>query len=75
MVGFGGQELQERSLQKLTAIRSWADKNKKDTSIVIDGGVNDKTKTMVKDAGANVLVAGSYLFKGNNLEEGALRDV
>ncbi len=40
-----------------------------DLSIIIDGGVNENTASKVKEAGANVLVAGSYLFKEDNLAE------
>ena len=71
-LGFGGQKLQERSLEKLVTIRSWIDKKEiNDVNIIIDGGVNDKTADSVKRAGANVLVAGSYLFNCDGLEEGS----
>lgn len=68
-VGFGGQKLQERSLTKLTVLKNWAEKNNNDLSIIIDGGVNEQTAAKVREAGANVLVAGSFLFKGTDLVE------
>ena len=37
--------------------------------IEVDGGINDKTAKLVKEAGANVLVAGSYIFSGNYKEK------
>lgn len=68
-IGFGGQKLQERSLKKLTAIKNWAEMKHMELSIIIDGGVNESTASQVKEAGANILVAGSYLFEGSDLEE------
>ena len=69
--GFGGQTFQERSLEKLRELQSWAKKNKRRMNIIIDGGVNNNTAALVLEAGANILVAGSYLFQFNNLEEGS----
>lgn len=59
--GFGGQAFIERMLQKIRDLRS-IDPN---IDIQVDGGINDKTSKLVKEAGANILVAGSYLFKGD----------
>ena len=59
--GFGGQAFIERMLQKIRDLRS-IDPN---IDIQVDGGINNKTSKLVKEAGANILVAGSYLFKGD----------
>ena len=59
--GFGGQAFIEGMLQKIKDLRS-IDSN---IDIQVDGGINDKTSKLVKEAGANILVAGSYLFKGD----------
>ena len=59
--GFGGQAFIEGMLQKIRDLRS-IDPN---IDIQVDGGINDKTSKLVKEAGANILVAGSYLFKGD----------
>lgn len=59
--GFGGQAFIEGMLQKIRDLRS-IDTN---IDIQVDGGINDKTSKLVKEAGANILVAGSYLFKGD----------
>ena len=57
-------------MDKLTSIRSWVDTNKSNIDVIVDGGVSDKTAVSVIDAGANILVAGSYLFRAHsNLEE------
>ena len=68
-VGFGGQKLQERSLTKLAVLKDWAEKHNNNLSIIIDGGVNEQTAAKVREAGANVLVAGSFLFRGTDLFE------
>ena len=57
--GFGGQAFIEGMLQKIRDLRS-IDPN---IDIQVDGGINNKTSKLVKEAGANILVAGSYLFK------------
>ena len=59
--GFGGQAFIEGMLQKIRDLRS-IDSN---IDIQVDGGINDKTSKLVKEAGANISVAGSYLFNGD----------
>ena len=69
--GFGGQKFMDMS-DKITAIRKYADENRKtDTplNIQVDGGIDDKTAPVVKKAGANILVSGSYLFRSENMAE------
>ena len=61
--GFGGQSFIEDCVHKIRDIREWADLNKPDLEISVDGGVNPKTAKLCTDAGATVLVAGSALFK------------
>ena len=56
--GFGGQKFMEDMMPKVRQLRQWAP----DLDIQVDGGVNDKTAKICIDAGAHVLVAGSYLF-------------
>lgn len=60
--GFGGQSFNEKMLEKVRFLRTYIDNNKLDCLIEIDGGINDKTATLAKEAGVDVLVAGSYLF-------------
>lgn len=60
MPGFGGQKFMEDQLEKITTIKNMVgDRN---IIISVDGGINDSTCNMAKDAGANMLVSGSYIF-------------
>lgn len=69
--GFGGQKFMDMS-GKIRKIREFADKNgREDLMIQVDGGIDDKTAPIVRSAGANVLVSGSYLFKAENMEKSA----
>jgi len=63
--GFGGQLFIPSVLDKVRAIR----KAHPTLMIQIDGGIDDKTAPLAKEAGANNLVAGSYLFKSSEREE------
>ena len=63
--GFGGQKFIPEMLQKIKELR----KINQDIDIEVDGGINAETGKLVKEAGANVLVAGSYIFSGNYKEK------
>ncbi len=67
--GFGGQSFMTNSLDKIQAISALRDKLNKDLLIVVDGGINQDTGALCKTAGANVLVAGSYIFNSDNPSE------
>lgn len=67
--GFGGQSFMEDMLPKVTALREEIEKQGLNIDIQVDGGVDNITATACKDAGANVLVAGSYIFKSPNVKE------
>ena len=64
--GFGGQSFIENTYQKVTQLKELILKKQADTRIEIDGGVNDKNAKKLIDAGADVLVAGSFVFKAAN---------
>ncbi len=64
--GFGGQEFMPYSLEKIKAISALRDKLNKDLLIVVDGGINQETAAMCKEAGADVLVAGSFVFNSDD---------
>ena len=66
--GFGGQKFMDMT-DKIKAVRNYADENNLDIDIQVDGGIDDKTAPIVKKAGANILVSGSYLFRSENLAE------
>lgn len=64
--GFGGQKFIPESLDKIRAIRKAADeKGKPDFLIEVDGGINIENVKTVIEAGANVIVSGSQIFKGD----------
>ena len=61
--GFGGQSFRENMMPKVQAIRGFIEKENPACELEVDGGVNEKTAAVCKQAGANVLVAGSAYFK------------
>lgn len=64
--GFGGQKFIEGSLRKIEAVREEAVRRGLDIDIEVDGGVNASTAKLCRDAGANVLVAGSAVFRAED---------
>ena len=64
--GFGGQKFMPEVLDKVKKIKKLINSKKLKTEIEIDGGINFENCTEVKNAGANVLVSGSTIFKENN---------
>lgn len=66
--GFGGQKFNPIAIEKIKALRNYIDENMLECFIEVDGGINDETATLVKEAGADILVSGSYLFKDNMKE-------
>lgn len=60
--GFGGQKMILSCLEKVKTLRSL----KPDMDIEVDGGVNLENVQLVKDAGANIIVAGTAIFKSND---------
>lgn len=64
--GFGGQQFIERTLEKIRVARRLIDSAKYNCVIEIDGGVNDKTGKQCIESGADILVAGDYIFKSND---------
>mgnify|MGYP003324451281 FL=1 len=65
--GFGGQSFMENQIDKIKSISNYIKENNLSVDIEIDGGVNYETGKTCIDAGANILVAGSFLFKQENL--------
>ena len=60
--GFGGQKFMTYMMDKVRSIRSWIEQSGREIDLQVDGGVNQETAKTCIEAGANVLVAGSYLF-------------
>lgn len=63
--GFGGQPFIRHTLDKVRALKEMRDASGSKAMIEVDGGVNEKTGALLANAGADILVAGSYVF-GNN---------
>ena len=63
--GFGGQKYISACTEKIQETRALAEKYGLAMDIQVDGGINEETASIVKTAGANVLVAGSSVFKGD----------
>ena len=63
--GFGGQKFIDGSLEKVRKIREIIDANGYQTDVEIDGGINFDNVRAAADAGANIIVAGSAVFKGD----------
>ena len=70
--GFGGQSFMENQLPKIEAVRSECERLGIPMAIQVDGGIAADTAPLVKKAGADVLVAGSFVFKGDKREAVAL---
>lgn len=64
--GFGGQKFIENTYRKTEMLSEWRSKNGYDFLIEIDGGVNAGNAQKLVDAGANVLVAGNFVFSSEN---------
>ena len=64
--GFGGQSFIENTYDKVVALKELITIKGASTIIEIDGGVTSKNAKQLADAGADVLVAGSYVFKSEN---------
>ena len=61
--GFGGQKFMADMMPKVELLRKYIDDNDLDCELEVDGGVNPETAAVCRAAGANVLVAGSDVFK------------
>lgn len=61
--GFGGQKLIPHTIEKVRALRSYAKENGYDLDIEVDGGIGVDNLGLLTSAGANVIVAGSSIFK------------
>ena len=63
--GFGGQKFMPEVLEKTKTVRELIDKNDLNVDVEIDGGINFENCSEAKNAGANILVSGSTIFKEN----------
>lgn len=65
--GFGGQKFMPQALAKLSALRDECNRRGLDMLIEVDGGINAETAPLAVKAGANVLVAGNYIFSADDM--------
>ncbi|MHB8372063.1 MAG: ribulose-phosphate 3-epimerase [Thermoplasmataceae archaeon] len=66
--GFSGQSFIEMSLENVRKAREFIDRNKLDTKIEVDGGINNITGKKAVAAGADILVSASYIYGGDIAE-------
>ncbi len=64
--GFGGQSFIDSVIEKASRLNVMRNKINSNCLIEVDGGVNDKNIKLLKDAGVDVVVAGSYVFKNSD---------
>ena len=67
--GEGGQEFMANSIGKIKELREYIDKNNLEVQIEVDGGINSETIKLIKEAGADIAVVGSYLVKSDDYKE------
>lgn len=67
-VGFGGQKIIKQAYEKLEALREYKERSGFRFEIQVDGGISEETYKDVLSSGADVLVAGSMLFKAQDMK-------
>jgi ribulose-phosphate 3-epimerase len=67
--GFGGQQFIPTSVAKIRRLKNMLQERELDALIEVDGGINRETARQVREAGADVLVAGSYVFGAPDMKE------
>ena len=67
--GFGGQSFMESALDKIKYLKKQKEKNGYHYLIEVDGGINAETAKLCKEAGCEVVVAGTYIFKSDNYQK------
>ena len=67
--GKGGQELIPSTIQKIKELSNYIKQNNLEVDIEADGGINEENVAMLRDAGVNIIVAGSSITNSNNFKE------
>jgi ribulose-phosphate 3-epimerase len=68
--GFGSQHFIKNTLRKIREMRKLIDHSKNEILLEVDGGIDQNTARLVVEAGANVLVAGTSIFKAESIQKG-----
>ena len=69
--GFGGQVFIPETLEKIRKLRAEILRRSLEVKIQVDGGINDKTAPLVIEAGADVIVSGTYIFNADDMKRAA----
>lgn len=69
VAGKGGQKFIPETVDKIKELKKYIDENNLDINIEVDGGINIETAALVKEAGADMLVCGSFLINSENRKE------
>ena len=64
--GFGGQKFLYEQISKITFLNKFREKNNLCFEIEVDGGINKETGKICKENGADILVAGSYIYNSHH---------
>jgi len=64
--GEGGQKFMDSAVDKIKELRQYIDKNNLEVDIEVDGGINDKTVELIKEAGADIAVVGTHLINSSD---------
>ncbi|MDD4320193.1 MAG: ribulose-phosphate 3-epimerase [Acidaminococcaceae bacterium] len=67
--GFGGQKFIATMVKKIACLKAMITKGQRDIFIQVDGGINAQTAKQVVEAGANVLVAGSFIYGAKDINK------
>ena len=67
--GFGGQSFITDTLKKIHTAKKYISEHNLDVKIQVDVGINAETAALAGNAGADIMVAGSYIFKSKNLQD------
>lgn len=71
--GFGGQKFEEKSVERLVELKNLIKSEGLNLPIEVDGGINHETFKLARDAGATILVAGSYIFKNGSIADQVMK--
>ena len=67
--GYGGQKLIPETIDKVKELKEYIEQNNIDIDIEVDGGINLENKEILKEAGANIIVAGSSIINSEDFKE------
>lgn len=67
--GEGGQKFKEETIEKVRNLSNYIEENRYDVDIEVDGGINSENAYKLKEMGANILVAGTYIINSQNMKE------